>query len=82
MPIRVKNRSRYNEHFRSFRSMKVDPGPNTPPQKEQIDEVALADFDAEYEAFVAEQKRLKAEREAAQPKKKRKKKNETTESNI
>ena len=82
MPIRVKNRSRYNEHFRPFRSMKVDPGPNTPPQKEQIDEVAFADFDAEYEAFVAEQKRLKAEREAAQPKKKRKKKNETTESNI
>lgn len=82
MPIRVKNRSRYNEHFRPFHSMKADPGPNPPPQKEQIDEVALADFDAEYEAFVAEQKRLKAEREAAQPKKKRKKKNETTESNI
>ena len=47
MPIRVKNRSRYNAHFRPFHSMKADPGPNPPPQKEQIDEVALADFDAE-----------------------------------
>lgn len=82
MPIRVRNRSRYNEHFRPFRSMKADPGTNTPPQKEQFDAQTLEEFDAEYEAFVAEQKRVKAEREAAQSKKKRKKKNETTESNI
>lgn len=82
MPIRVRNRSRYNEHFRPYRSMKADPGPNPPAQELQVYDVSLADFDAEYEAFVAEQKRLKAEREAAQPKKKRKKKNETTESNI
>ena len=82
MPIRIRNRSRYNEHFRPFRSMKANPGPNPPPQNEQFDTLALEEFDAEYEAFVAEQKRLKAERETAQSKKKRKKKNETTESNI
>lgn len=76
MPIRVRNRSRYNNHFRSFRSMKANPGVYV-PKSEQCDEQALEDSTAEYEAFVTEQKRLKAEREAAKPKK-----NETTESNI
>lgn len=63
MPIRVRNRSRYNEHFRPFRSMKADIGPYPPPQKlEQFDAQALEEFDKEFEEFVAEQKKLKKKR--------------------
>jgi len=69
-----------------YQSMKAAPGYLPPPSssvvlQREIKPEELEEFDKEYEAFVAEQRRLKAEREAAQQnKKKRGRKNANNQS--
>ena len=63
MPFRIRHHSRYVNGYKHY----------SLTQTEQTSATAeISDFDKEFEAFCAEQKRIKAERER---KKKRKKKN-------
>lgn len=72
MPFRIKHSNKYATPHRMYQSMKAAPGYFPPSQSAvpqcDMNPEELDAFDKEYEAFVAEQKKLNSER-----KKKRKK---------
>ena len=79
MPFRIKHSNKYATPRRMYQSMKAAPGYFPPsqlvvPQRDMNPE-ELDAFDKEYEAFVAEQKKLNSER------KKKRKKNANDQSN-